>query len=146
MVQVSQLSAELMQGLLQLARALLVAVRTWTLYPPEHPTVGVSVKRLAVAIHESSLGAAFSLGVTPDTLMIEGTLADASQTGIAEAAALLHDRDILAVTFVGNVPQEAIHALLRVLTLDGAERRRRGGPKCIWETAGHPSISLEQID
>ncbi|PYR19097.1 MAG: hypothetical protein DMF94_17350 [Acidobacteria bacterium] len=146
MAQVSQLSAELTRSLLQLARALLVAVRNWTLYPPEHPTVAVSIKRLAAAIRESSFGAAFSLGVTPDTLMIEGTLADASQTGIAEAAALLHDRDILAVTFVGDVPQEAIHALLRVLTLDGAERRRRGGPKCIWETAGHPSISLEQID
>ena len=146
MAQVSQLSAELTRSLLQLARALLVAVRNWTLYPPEHPTVAVSIKRLAAAIRESSFGAAFSLGVTPDTLMIEGTLADASQTGIAEAAALLHDRDILTVTFVGVVPQETLHAFLRVLTLDPAERRRRGGPARIWETAGHPSVSLEQID
>jgi len=146
MAQVSQLSAELSKGLLQLARALLVAVRNWTLYPPEHPTVAVSINRLAAAIRESSLGAAFSLGVTPDTLMIEGTLADAGQAGIAEAAALLHDRDILTVTFVGVVPQETLHAFLRVLTLDAAERRRRGGPARIWETAGHPSVSLEQID
>jgi len=146
MAQVSQLSAELSKGLLQLARALLVAVRNWTLYPPEHPTVAVSINRLAAAIRESSLGAAFSLGVTPDTLMIEGTLADAGQAGIAEAAALLHDRDILTVTFVGVVPQETLHAFLRVLTLDPAERRRRGGPARIWETAGHPSVSLEQID
>ncbi len=128
MAQVSQLSAELARGLLQLARALLVAVRTWTLYPPEHPTVALSVNRLADAIRESSFGAGFSLGVTPDTLMIEGTLADASQSGIAEAAALLHDRDILTVTFMGDVPQEAIHSLLRVLTLEPAERRSRGGP------------------
>src|SRR5712691_2525184 len=146
MAQVSQLSAELARGLLQLARALLVAVRNWTLYPPEHPTVAVSINRLAAAIRESSLGAAFSLGVTPATLMIEGTLADASQTGFAEAAALLHDRDILTVTFVGDVPREAIHAFLRVLTLDPAERRSRGGPARIWDTTGHPSISLEQID
>src|SRR4051794_12068950 len=146
MSQVSQLSPELTRGLLQLARALLVAVRNWTLYPPEHPTVGVSVTRLGKTIHETSLGAVFAVGVTPDTLMIEGTMADAGQSGIAEAAALLHDRDILALTFVGAVPTEALHAFLRVLTLDAAERRRRGGPSAIWASDGHPSIAIEQID
>ena len=46
MAQVSQLSAELSKGLLQLARALLVAVRNWTLYPPEHPTVATLTSNL----------------------------------------------------------------------------------------------------
>src|SRR5262249_10531124 len=142
----SQLSPELSRGLLQLARALVVAARNWTLYPPEHPTVGISVKRLTDAIRESSLGGAFSIGITPDTLMIEGASADGAQTGIAEAAALLHDRDLLRLTFVGDVPPDAIHALLRVLALEPAQRRRRGGPARIWETEGHPSVSLEQID
>src|SRR3989442_13213022 len=98
MSQVAQLPPELTRGLLQRARALVVAARNWTLYPPEHPTVGVSVTRLAAAIRESSSGAVFSVGVTPDTLMIEGTMADASQAGIAEAAELLHERDILTLT------------------------------------------------
>jgi HEAT repeat protein len=144
--QTSQLSPELGRGLLQVARALLVAARNWTLYPPEHPTVGVSVKRLGDAIRESSLGAVFSIGITPDTLMIEGTPADAGQSGIADAAAMLHDRDLLTLTFIGDVTPDAIHALLRVLALEAAERRERGGPARIWETDGHPSILLEQID
>ena len=72
MVQVSRLSAELSRRMRQLARALLVAARSWTLYPPEHPTLAVSLNRLAAAIRESSLGAAFSLGVTKDTLRTEG--------------------------------------------------------------------------
>ena len=146
MSQVSQLSPELTRGLLQLARALLVAVRNWTLYPPEHPTVGAAVTRLGKTIHDSSLGAIFAVGVTPDTLMIEGTMADAGQSGIAEAAALLHDRDILTLTFVGEVPTDALHAFLRVLTLDPAERRQRGGPAAIWASTGHPAIVIEQID
>src|SRR2546423_1470873 len=146
MPHVSQLSPELSRGLLQLARALLVAARNWTLYPPEHPTVGASVARLATAIHESSLGAAFAIGVTPDTLMIEGAIADAGQTGIAEAAALLHDRDILTLTFIGDVTPDALHPFLRVLTLEPAERRRRGGPAAIWAAEGRPSIGIEQID
>ncbi|HZR22152.1 MAG TPA: HEAT repeat domain-containing protein [Vicinamibacterales bacterium] len=146
MAQASQLSPELSRGLLQLARAIIVAARNWSLYPQEHPTVGISVKRLADAIRESSLGAAFSIGITPDTLMIENATADATQTGIAEAAALLHDRDLLRITFIGDVPAEAIHAFLRVLALEPTERRKRGGPARIWETEGHPSLALEQID
>src|SRR5499433_4103211 len=120
MEQVSQLSPELTRGVLQLSRALLAAARNWTLYPPEHPTVAASVARLAKAIHESTLGAILAIGVTPDNLMIEGTLVDTSQAGIADAAALLHDCDILTLTFVGEVPEEALHAFLRLLTLDPA--------------------------
>jgi len=144
--QVSQLSPELARGLLHMARALLVAVRNWTLYPPEHPTVAASVTRFGDAIRESSLGAAFAIGVTPETLMIEGVAADASVTGIAEAAALLHDRDILTVTFVGSIPPDTIHAFLRLLALDAAERRRDGGPARMWARLGHETITIEQID
>src|SRR5574341_2052411 len=108
MAQASQLSPVLARGLLQLARALLVAARNWTLYPPEHPAVGASVQRLSEAIAESSLGAIIAIGVTPDTLILESAAAD-PQGPIAEAAALLHDRDLLTVTFIGDVGPDAIH-------------------------------------
>jgi len=146
MSQASQLSPELARGLLQLARALLAATRNWTLYPPEHPTVAASVSRLSDAIRQSTLGAIFSIGITPETLMVESTPADSSQNSIAEAAALLHDRDLLRITFIGDVPPEAVHALLRVLSLDADERRRRGGPAVIWAAESQPSLVLEQID
>ena len=146
MSQASQLSPELARGLLQLARALLAATRNWTLYPPDHPTVRASVARLSDAIAQTTAGAIFSVGITPQTLMIEGASADTGQGGIAEAAALLHDRDLLRVTFVGEVPPDALQALLPLLTLETAERRQRGGPARIWEQSGHPSIQLEQID
>lgn len=146
MSQVSQLSPELARGLLHMARALLVAVRNWTLYPPEHPTVRAAVDRFGAAVRDSTLGAAFAIGVTPDTLMIEGTAADPGPSGIAEAAAMLHDRDILTVTFVGTIPPETIHAFLRLLTLDPAERRREGGPARVWARQGHDAIAIEQVD
>jgi HEAT repeat protein len=146
MAQASQLSSELSRSLVQLARSVVVAARNWTLYPPEHPTVGSSVQRLAEAIRQSSLGTAFSIGVTPETLMIEATPADPGAPGIAEAAALLHDRDLLRVTFIGDVPAEALHAFLRILSLEPADRRGRGGPARIWDTDGHPSIAIEQVD
>jgi HEAT repeat protein len=143
---ISQLSPELGRGVLQLARALLVAARNWTLYPPEHPTVGLSVTRLRETIEQSSLGSAFSIGITPDTLMVENAAADATQVGIAEAAALLHDRDLIAITFVTEVPDECLRAFLRLLALDPAERRAQGGPAKIWQEQGHASLVLQQID
>src|SRR5262249_34725676 len=66
--------------------------------------------------------------------------------GIREAAELLHDRDLVGLTFVGEAPPDALQALLRLLALEPAERRRRGGPARIWAEDGHPAIALEQID
>jgi len=146
MSQASQLSPELARSLLQLARALVAAARNWTLYPPEHPAVSASIARLSDAIQRSTGGAIFSVGITPDTLLVEGTSADPAQSSVSEAAALLHDRDLLSITFVGEVPEPALHAFLRMLALDADERRRRGGPTQIWTVEGHPSLVLEQID
>jgi HEAT repeat protein len=146
MAQASQLSPELARGLLQLARALLVAARNWTLYPPEHPVVGATVERLCDAIRKSSLGSAFGIGITPDALLIDGTAASTSDSAIVEAAALLHDRDLVHITFLGDISYDGVCALLRVLALDAAERRERGGPAKIWAKEGHPSLILEQLD
>jgi hypothetical protein len=55
MTQASQLSEELARGVLQLA--LLAAARNWTLYPPDHPAVSQSARRLAEAVPGVSKGA-----------------------------------------------------------------------------------------
>ena len=46
--------------------------------PPEL-SVGTAVERLADAIQQASRGAAFALGITPETLMVEG--AEANRDG-----------------------------------------------------------------
>src|SRR5439155_147041 len=57
-----------------------------------------------------------------------------------------HDRDIVTLSFIGEVPYEAIHLLLRILTLETSERRAQGGPAAIWAKEGDPSVAIEQID
>jgi HEAT repeat protein len=141
-----QLSPELARGLLQVARSLLVAARNWSLYPPEHPAVEASVTRLCEAIHQASLGSAFGIGITPETLLIEGVAPLQTDGPIAEAAALLHDRDLLHITFLGDVSHDGVTRLLRLLNVDAEHRRLSGGPAKIWETEGHPSLVLEQLD
>jgi len=141
-----QLSPELARGLLQVARSLLVAARNWSLYPPEHPAVGASVERLCDAVRRSSLGSAFGIGITPDTLLIDGVAPPQTDGPIAEAAALLHDRELLHITFLGDVSYDGITRLLRLLNVSADDRRRGGGPAQIWARDGHPSVVIEQLD
>jgi HEAT repeat protein len=139
------LSSELTKQSIALARALSAAARIWGLYPPEHPAVEASVSRLADAVRTSTGGAAFSFGVTPETLLVAG-LPLPDEQAVAEAARLLHDRDILSIMFLGEVPQAALHSFLKVLSTPSDDLRASGGPASAWEAEGHSSISIEQID
>ena len=129
----------------QLARALVAAARNWTLYPPEHPAVGASFERLSHAIQVATNDAVFSVCIMPDALLIEGHPVPPSPQ-VAEAARLLHDRDLLQLTFSGTVPAEAVAKLLRLLTMDGRALREAGGPEKLWGQNGHASITLDQVD
>ncbi len=139
------LSPDLIRQSIALARALSAAARNWSLYPPEHPAVDSSVRRLADAVNQSTTGTAFAFGITPKTLLIAGVPLPEEQP-VAEAARLLHDHDLLQVTFLGNPPVEALHAFLKVLSTPPDELRRAGGPGPAWEQEGHSSIILDQID
>jgi HEAT repeat protein len=139
------LSPDLIRQSIALARTLSAAARNWSLYPPEHPAVDASVKRLAEAVRHSTSGAAFSFGVTPKTLLVAGIPLPEEQP-VAETAKLLHDHDLLAITFLADPPVEALHALLRLLSIPGDELRAAGGPAPAWDASGHATIVLEQID
>jgi hypothetical protein len=84
---------ELARRVGHVARALVAAGRSWSLYPSEHPAVATAVKRLAVAIRQASAGQALSL-----------------------------------------------------LSADPETIRAAGGPARAWADAGHPAITVEQID
>src|SRR5918999_4729993 len=139
------LSPELTKQSIALARALSAAVRNWGLYPPEHPAVEASVSRLADAVRTSTGGAAFSFGVTPQTLLVAGLPLPEEQP-VAEAARLLHDRDVLSIMFLGDVPQAALHSFLKILATPPDDLRAAGGPLPAWDGEGHSSIAIEQID
>ena len=128
-----------------LARGLVAAARNWALYPPDHPAVRSAVARLEAALATASTGQPLSLGITPDTLLIAGTPAG-SDGPIAEAAAWLHQHDVLHITFADRVPLTALQSLLALMAEDIAAVRGRGGPARAWLALGEDSISIEQID
>jgi hypothetical protein len=115
------------------------------MYPPEHPAVQASVRRLAEAVRTATAGAAFTFGVTPATLLVAGLPLPEEQP-VAEAAKILHDRDVLTITFLGDVPPAALQSALRLLSTPADELRASGGPGPAWEAMGISSIAIEQID
>lgn len=145
MAEAASLSPELSRSVSALARALVTAARSWTLYPPDHPAVGGSVDRLRRALAEVAAGQGVLLGVTPETLLVEGIAAPAGGP-IAEAAGWLHHRDILQLSFAPAVPSAALHAFLSLLAEDIGSVRGKGGPAKAWAANGQASIGIEQID
>jgi hypothetical protein len=139
------LSPELTRQSIALARALSAAARNWGLYPPEHPAVEASLNRLRDTITATVAGAAFTFGVTPKTLLVAGYPLPEDQA-VAEAARLLHDHDILQITFIGESGLHALHALLTLLVKSAEELRAAGGPGEAWASARHATIAIEQID
>src|SRR5688572_13960561 len=101
------LSPELIRQSIALTRALSAAARNWSLYPPEHPAVDASLRRLSEALAVSMNGVAFTFAVTPQTLLV-ASVPLPEEPPVAEAARLLHDRDILQITFLGDVPPFAL--------------------------------------
>src|SRR5918994_4935132 len=118
----SALSPELTKYSIALARALSSAARSWAMYPPEHPAVQASVRRLAEAVRTATAGAAFTFGVTPATLLVAGLPLPEEQP-VAEAAKILHDRDVLTITFLGDVPPAALQSALKLLSTPADELR-----------------------
>ena len=139
------LSPELARQSISLARALSAAARNWALYPPEHPAAVASVSRLSEAILASTGGAAFAFAVTPKTLLVAGLPLPDDQS-VAEAARLLHDHDILQITFVGQPEIAALHSLLTLLARLPEQLRAEGGPGKAWAALTHSSVAIEQID
>jgi len=139
------LSPELTRLSIALARALAAAARTWGLYPSEHPAVGAAVHRLGEAVRTCTSGAAFTFGVTPETLLVAGVPLPPEQP-VGEAAKLLHDHDLLQITFLGDVPDASLRAALDILSRPPDDLRAAGGPAPAWEAAGISAIAIEQID
>lgn len=141
------LSPEVSRGVSALARTLVAAARSWALYPPDHPAVRGSLDRLRKAIADTSGGQVFAFGVTPETLLVAGIAVGGRDAGsIAEAARWLHDRDILQMTFAGEVGLPALQRLLGVLSEDSRVIRQRGGPAKVWAEEGDAAIAIQQID
>src|SRR5205823_12606463 len=85
--------------------------------------------------------------VTPDTLLVSGIAVGGREAAtVGEAARWLHDRDILQMTFTGDLAVASLQRLLGLLSEDSRIIRRRGGPAKVWADEGDTALLLGQID
>src|SRR4030095_5224373 len=147
MPEASSLSPELSRSVSALARSLVAAARSWALYPPDHPAVDGTLERLRTSIGDARGGQIFALRVTPDTLLVAGVAPGGKDKAVvAEAARYLHERDVLRMTFSGDIAVPALQKLLALLSEDSRLVRQRGGPAKVWADEGDTSLAIEQID
>ena len=145
MTETSTSSATSAQAAL-LARTLISGIRTRSLYPAFHPNVESAVLRLHEAMQQIGEMGGLTLGVTPDTLLLEGRPLSEGDIHVTEAAELLHDLDIVRLTFSSQIKTHTLHTLLGVLAQDVSSLRARGGPARAWDEDGDGAVLIEQID
>jgi hypothetical protein len=146
MSEAATLSPELSQSLGLLSRACLTAARNWRLYPPSHPAVHTSFERLHTTLAEAIPAFPFAIGVASDTLLVDGAAPAGNDQSIAELASLLHDHDIIHLTFMIAPLPAALEGLLDLLKRDPEDVRAAGGPAKLWSASLHRSIAIQQID
>lgn len=146
MAQRAASAADTTKSAVNLARAITIGLRSWGFYPPEHPAVGLAVDKLVGAATEATVAGMLQLAVTPHAILVDGLAIEGADITVTECAALLHDRDVLQITFTSPPEDAVVRSLLAVLTLDRESRRAQGGPAVIWAAQAQVAIMLEQID
>ncbi|MCX6552131.1 MAG: hypothetical protein NTY02_14215, partial [Acidobacteria bacterium] len=109
------------------ARTLMAAVKARQLYSPDHPNAAAAAGRVQAEMETLTSHRDLQVGVSPDTLLINGEPLPADRR-IAEAAALLHDHDILRLRFLSTPTLPQLSDFFELLTFDADTLRRRGGP------------------
>lgn len=150
--------------LAEFARSCKAAARAVSLYPPGHPAIVVSLRRLTQVTAALTQEGPFRIRVTPDTLTLEDRGAapppaeppaaplaatpDAPRPdpAIAELAFVLHRHFIGRLTLNAGADAESWRTLLLLLSRPPDEVRSDGGITHLWTTAGGPSIEIEEID
>lgn len=130
----------------ELARELLRAARAWAMYPATHPAASASIDRLHELLSELTADTRLRVGITPHHLTLDDQEPEAPNPIVAEAAKLLHGRDLLQLTFETHVSKAELRALIGLLKSDVATLRERGGPARVWRAIDSPTIRVEQLD
>lgn len=148
MAEAPPLPPELARSVSTLVRTLAAGARTRAMYPSDHPAVRSASERCVDAIARACAAQPLTLGITPDTILIReyGLGSATGEAAVAEAAAWLHQRDIIEIRLSPQVTPSAVEALLTLLAEDAAAVRARGGPAEAWQALGHAGVAIEQID
>lgn len=128
------------------ARTCKAAARAVSLYPGNHPAIGVSLGRLAEMTARVTESGPYRLQIQADTLLIDGAVSIKADPAITELADVLHRHQIGALTLNLGADAASWRTLLLLLARSPEDVRGDGGIAHLWATAGGPSIEIQEID
>lgn len=109
------LSKELSDFLLEFS----IGVHRYSMYPPDHPSLGPAARNLTGRLGELLLERrVLSIGVAQEQLVIEGVATESRHPVLADLAKRLHGHQLGAVSFAKGFFPAEIEALLRTLAQD----------------------------
>lgn len=121
------------------------ALKNSALYAPDHPIFVFSVKNFQDSLDkwladEKDL----TLGISPDTVLLDGEFVDKKSELYREVAEHMHLRGILAISFARGVELEELEGVLKFLKKDVKTIREKGGIEP--NITPMPHITLKGID
>jgi len=142
----SALGPEAAATLADFARACKAAARAVSLYPGNHPAIGVSLGRLAEMTARVTESGPYRLQVHASMLMLDGAVPSKPDPAITELADVLYRHQIGGLTLNSGADAGSWRTLLLLLARAPEEVRGDGGISRLWATAGGPSIEIQEID
>jgi len=133
-------------ALAEFARACKSAARSVSLYPGTHPAIAVALSRVASASRRLAAAGAVTLGVHPDTLVMDSRLPGRPDPAISELAQLLHERLIGELRVMPEAASDDWHALLLILARAPEDVLHDGGVGKAWAAVGRPHLEIREID
>lgn len=134
------------QRLAEFARACKAALRAVSLYPPAHPAIGSTLKRLTELTGGLTGAGPFRLEVRPHTININGAAPARPDSAIGELSDVLRRQLVGTLTLNPGADTESWRTLLMLLSRPADEVRADGGIASLWATAGGPSMEIVEID
>ena len=128
------------------ARACRAAARAVSLYPAGHPAVGSTLDRLASLSSELTSNGSFSVQVLADRLLLDGAGLATPDPAVSELGALLHRHLLGRLSVNQGAGADSWHTFLLLVARSPEDARNDGGLAHLWDTAGGPSIEVQEID
>jgi hypothetical protein len=128
------------------ARSCKAAVRAVSLYPGQHPAIGMSLSRLVEATGRLTAQGPLQLRVQPEGLLLGNAALAKPDQAVRELAELLHQHLIGAITINAGADANSWRTLLLLLSRSPDAVRSDGGIAHLWATAGGPSVEIREVD
>jgi hypothetical protein len=128
------------------ARACKAATRIVALYPPTHPAIQASLRRVAETSERLRGHRTAQLTILPDSLLFDGRGPAKPDGSLGELAAVLHGHLIGEMRIEGELTPTGWHGFLTLLARPFEDVRNEGGVERVWTNNGGGPIHIRQID